>query len=163
MERAGMMTKIDASQPAETIREEIAEMLAGSSEMNAEEWAIHDYEDFGDLRLSEFEDIDRIAETAFLMTEYGPIFASLLAYLGGTSCLDDARRHMDDGYRGEYDSLADYVEQFVEDCYADVIKDLPDFIRYHIDYEGIARDMELNGEVFTLVCGGKVHVFDALL
>ncbi|MCX5644494.1 MAG: antirestriction protein ArdA [Phycisphaerae bacterium] len=73
---------IDADQPAETIREQIAQMLAESKEPIAEEWTIHDYENFGDLRLSEFEDIDRIAETAYLMTEHGSVFASLLAYLG---------------------------------------------------------------------------------
>ena len=40
---------IDADQPAEAIREQIVEMLAESNEPIAEEWAIHDYENFGDL------------------------------------------------------------------------------------------------------------------
>ena len=34
---------IDASQPADAIREEIALMLAESKEPIAKEWAIHDY------------------------------------------------------------------------------------------------------------------------
>jgi hypothetical protein len=33
--------------------------------------------------------------------------------------------------------------------------------QYHIDYEGFARDMELGGDVFTLECEGKIHVFYA--
>ena len=40
----------------------------------------------------------------------------------------------------------DYAEQFIDDCYSDSLKDLPEFIRFHIDYEGIGRDMELGGE-----------------
>jgi antirestriction protein len=68
---------------------------------------------------------------------------------------------MEEGYRGEFDSLTDYAEELIEDCYSDVLKNLPDFIRYHIDFEGIARDMELNGDVLMFECEGKVHVFDA--
>jgi antirestriction protein len=152
---------IDADQPAEAIREQIALMLAESKEPVAEEWAIHDYENFGGLGLSESEDIDRIAEVALLITEHGPVFASLLGYLGGTSSVDEARRYMEEGYRGAFDSLADYARELLEECYGDVLKGLPDFIQYHIDYEGIARDMDLNGDVFSFQCEGKTHVFEA--
>jgi len=104
---------IDADQPADTIREQITQMLAESREPVAEEWAIHDYENFGSLSLSECEDIDRIAEVALLITEHGPLFVSLLGYLGGTSSIDDARRYMEEGYRGAFDSLADYAQELV--------------------------------------------------
>jgi antirestriction protein len=152
---------IDADQPAEAIREQIALMLAESKEPIAEEWAIHDYENFGGLTLSEYEDIDKVAEVAFLIAEHGSVSASLLGYLGGTSSVGEARRYMEEGYRGEFDSLADYAQELIEDCYSDALKDLPDFIRYHIDYDGIAHDMELNGDIFTFESGRRVHVFDA--
>jgi antirestriction protein len=152
---------IDANQPAEAIRDEIAQMLAESKEPRAEEWAIHDHEYFGDLQLSEYEGIDQVAEAAFQIAEHGPIFASLLSYVGGTSCMDEALRYMEEAYCGEYDCLTDYAEQFIDECYADLLKALPEFIRYHIDHEGIARDMELGGDVFSLECEGKVHVFYA--
>jgi len=48
---------IDATQGESAIRDEIQEMLSESPEPNAEEWAIHDYEGFGQIRLSESEDI----------------------------------------------------------------------------------------------------------
>jgi antirestriction protein len=152
---------IDANQPAEAIHEQIRQMLAESKEPIAEEWAIHDYENFGDLNLSEFEDIDRVAEVASLIRKHGPVFASLLGYLGGTSSVEEACRYMADGYRGPFESLTEYAEQMTEYCYSDVLRDLPEFIHYHIDYEGIGRDMELGGDVFTFECDGKVHVFDA--
>jgi len=152
---------IDANQPADAIREEIALMLAESKEPIAEDYAIHDYECFGDLRLSEYEGVDQVAEVAFQLTEHGPVFASLLNYVGGTSYIDEAVRYIEEAYCGEYDSLTDYAEQFIDDCYSDSLKDLPEFIRYHIDYEGIGREMEICGDVFTLECEGKVHVFYA--
>jgi antirestriction protein len=152
---------IDADQGADAIRDEIAQMLAESEEPIAEEWAIHDYEGFGELGLSEYEDIDKVAELAFLIKEHGPLFAALASYFGGTSGIDDARRYMEEGYRGAYDSLEDYAQELTEECYGDVLKGLPDFIRYNIDWEGIARDMDLNGDVITFRHDHKTHVFDA--
>lgn len=154
---------IDACQPIEAIWKQVSEMLAESAQSVAEEWAIHDYENFGGLRLSEFEDLEKVADVARLIAEHGPVFAELVGYLGGVTNLEEARRHMDEGYRGAFDSLADYAQELLEDCFAPVLKGLPDIISYHIDYEGIGRDMELGGDVFTLVCEGKVHVFDAQL
>ena len=152
---------IDADQGADAIRDQIAQMLAESKEPIAEEWAIHDYDNFAGLSLSEYEDIDKVAEVAFLIARYGPVFASLVSYLGGTSSIDEARRYMEDGYRGEFDSLEDYAEQILEEYYGDVLKGLPSFIRYHIDLKGIANDMQLEGSVFTFEHDGKTHIFDA--
>jgi len=152
---------IDADQSAHAIREQIGQMLAESKEPIAEEWAIHDYDNFAGLKLSEYEDIDKVAEVAFLIKEHGPLFAALASYFGGTDGIDDARRYMEEGYRGEWDSLEDYAAELAEDCYGDVLKALPDFIRYNIDWEAIARDMDLNGDVITFELDGKTHVFDA--
>lgn len=151
---------VDANQSVECIREQISEMLRESAEPIAEEWAIHDYEHFGELRLSEFEDLERVSELARLMDEYGPVFAGLANHFGGTSNIAEARRLMEEGYRGAFDSVADYAEESVTDCYADVLNKLPGFIRYHIDFEGIAEDFEMGGDIFTISCGGKIHVFD---
>lgn len=152
---------IDASQPVDEIRNEIAGLLAESKQPIAEDWAIHDYDNFGSLRLSEFEDLEHVATVARLIVEHGPLFAELVNHLGDVSNVDEARRYMEEAYRGAFDDLAHYAADLVEDCYADVLKSLPDFIRYHIDYDGIGRDLELGGDVFTVNCDGKVHVFDA--
>lgn len=154
---------IDASEPIETVREEIARLLARSPEPIAEEWAIHDYENFGGLRLSEFEDLERVAEVARLIVEHGPVFAQLVNHFGGLCGIDEARQSMEEGYWGAFDRLADYAQELIEDCYASELKRLPDFICYRIDYEGIGDDLELGGDIVTIACGGKVHVFDAHL
>ena len=152
---------IDADQSADEIRKEIAELLAKSKQPIAEEWAIHDYDNFGSLQLYEFEDLERVAEVARLIVEHGPLFAELVNHLGDMSNVDEARRYMEEAYRGAFDSLGDYAAGLIEDCYADVLKSLPDFIRHHIDCDGIGRDLELGGDVFTVSCDGHVHVFDA--
>ena len=44
--------------------------------------------------------------------------------------------------------IADYAYELVEDVYS--LDQLPDLIRNHIDYDSIARDLELNSEVTEL-------------
>jgi antirestriction protein len=150
---------IYADEGAEEILRQVTEMLADSGEEIAEEWAIHDYEGFGSLRLSEHEDLDKVAQLGALIAEHGELFASLTANFGGTDGIEQAQRYMDEGYCGDFDSLEDYAREFVEECYGAEIEKLPEFIRYHIDFEGIARDMELNGDVFTIEHDHRVHVF----
>lgn len=150
---------IDADQDPEAIHAEIQAMLAKSKEPPAEEWAIHDCEGFGEYSLREFESIDAVAEMARLIAEHGEVFAGLLSHFGGD--MKDAKRWMEDGYRGEWDSLIEYVENFLDDVYGGELKGLPNIIRHHIDYEGIAHDFEVSGDIFTIECERKVHVFDS--
>jgi antirestriction protein len=150
---------IDAVQSPDAIRKEIAEILAQSKEPIAEEWAIHADSGFGTAGIGEYESIEHVSEFAHLIVEHGELFAELVSHLGGASNLAEAKRYMEEGYSGEFESVEDYAQQFVEDCYGDAVAKLPDFLRYHIDYEGVARDMELGGDIFTIRHRGSVHVF----
>lgn len=59
---------IDVDQSVDEIYDQIKTMLVGSSIENAEEWAIHDYEGFGAIRLGEYEDLETIVNyTEFIM------------------------------------------------------------------------------------------------
>jgi len=73
--------------------------------------------------------------------------ASAIGYLLDIMHLDEAikRRDEDILHRG---SLADYAFELVEDICS--LDQLPDLIRNHIDYDSIARDLELNSEVTEL-------------
>ncbi|PLX39574.1 MAG: hypothetical protein C0606_03485 [Hyphomicrobiales bacterium] len=42
-------------------------------------------------------------------------------------------------------SAVDYARELVEDCY-----DIPEPLRFYIDYDALARDMRLNGEINVL-------------
>jgi antirestriction protein len=152
---------IDAAQPVECIQRAISEMLAQSREPFAEEWAIHDYDNFYGLELSEWEDLEKVSEAAILIEEHGALFAALVQNFGGLSGLDEAREYIEHGYCGEFDDLGWYAAQLGNDLYHAELEALPDFIRNHIDWDAIGRDIELAGDVFTIELGGMVHVFDS--
>jgi antirestriction protein len=54
-------------------------MLAESPEAIAEEFAIHDYDDFGGIRLGEWEDVDHVCELATALVAHGLAFAAWYA------------------------------------------------------------------------------------
>lgn len=155
-------TWIDATIGADAIQHEIQAMLATSKEPAPEEWAIHDYENFGPLRLSEYESIERVADIAENIKEKGPAFAAWLDYTG----LDQEDWHyFDDAYLGEYDSLDAYAEQVTDGLGYDRILDdaIPESIRTYVklDTHAMAQDLEASGEVFTVESDSGVYVFSS--
>lgn len=144
---------IDAAQEAWTIYDAVRVMLSASPIEGAEEWAIHDYEGFGGVRIEEYASFDRVSELAAFLAEHGGIGAALLDYYGGD--LAEAREALEDRHLGEYASLADYMQDMTEESTA-----IPNSLRYYIDWQAMARDAELNGDLFTVSTSWDVvHVF----
>lgn len=150
---------IDADQAPEDLHAEIQDMLRQSQEPDAEEWAIHDYEGFGDMTLSESESIRQLSEAAALIEEHGPLAGDLMGYFGGASGIDDARTYLEDHYCGVFDSLTDYAYQFIQECYAEGLERMGDFLSGYLDYQAIGRDFEMSGNIITFVRDGDLHVF----
>lgn len=144
---------------ADDIRRQIAEMLAESTEPIAEEWAIHDYEGFAPLRLSEWHNLDNLAAIAKGFEEHGEIFLHVLDYVGDVNDIEEANRHLTEQYCGEFESLEHWVEEFMQDNYGHSLNALPSVLQSCIDWERVAREFELGGDVFTLEVGRTVHVF----
>ncbi len=141
---------IDADRDADSIREEIAAMLAQSTQYPAEEWAIHEHE--GLPGVQEYTDIDTIAAMAEFIGEHGELGYGLLDHYCGD--LEDAQRAID-SYLGEYPDLESYCQEFTEETV-----EIPDSLKYYIDYESMARDWQLGGDVFTIDAGnGNVYIF----
>ncbi len=144
---------VDATGDLDEIWNAVNAMLKANPEPDAEEWAIHDYEGFRDYRLSEWEGFERVQEIAQFIEDYPAIGAELLSHFGGE--LDDARKAAEENYSGCYTSLADYAEELTEDT-----SQIPENLAYYIDYERMGRDMELGGDIFTIVTAhDEVHVF----
>lgn len=143
---------IDATTPEE-IRDAVRAMLADSPEAGAEEWAIHDYEGFEGVSLSEYASFETVCDLADFIAEHGELGAKLMSHFGND--LAEARAAFED-YAGAYRSAADFAEQLHEDTGTEI----PESLRYYIDWQALARDMALNGEIMVLQTGfDEVHIF----
>ncbi len=144
---------IDATQGAWGIWEDIQKMLVASPIPEAEEHAIHDYEGFEGARISEYTDIETVAKLAEFITEHGALGGAVLEYYNND--LDEANEALTERYLGQYTSLADYVQEMTEDSMT-----IPQTLQYYIDWPAMARDAEINGDLFTISTAyNEVHVF----
>jgi antirestriction protein len=161
---------VDADQCADSIRSEIAAMLresqfpnvevdcpecdgAGCEECrqfgkvpSAEEWAVHDFEGFGEIDLGEHPDLDEVAALAEAIEEHGEPFLAWAANASDNRDPDDFQDH----FSGEWDDLETYVEDFWEQsgwkpedghCWWHPTR--------YVNWEAMARDLELSGDVWT--------------
>ena len=143
---------INATTPDE-IRNEVRAMLAASPIPDAEEYAIHDYEGFEGANLSEYASFEMVCELADFIDEHGELGGKVLEYFGED--LTEARAAFDE-YAGEYRSAAEFAEQLHED----IGTQIPESLSYYIDWQAVARDMALNGEILVFQTSfDEVHVF----
>lgn len=143
---------IDAAREPEDIQADINAILDSSREPSAEEWAIHDYEQFGRWKVGEYDSVEQISRIARNIAEHGYAYSAWADVFDG----DDASKDIDsfhEAYLGHYDSVTDYVEQMADDLgYEAELAKLPEHLQgyAHIDYTAIARDMELSGDIVAV-------------
>ena len=148
---------IDADQDVDAVWAEIEAMLAASPEPGAEEWAIHDYEGFGPLRLSEYESIERVVAIARGIAEHGPAFAAWMDYDNSRDPTDVTA--FEDAYRGEWPSLRDYAEDWAESTGLDDLAEKCGSPYIHVDIDLLERDLEIEMTVVDTPDHG-VWLFD---
>ena len=144
-------TWIDATQSADEIHKDIQAMLKASPIENAEKFAIHDYEGFEGVSISEYSGIEEVAELAEFIEEHGTLGGELIVHFND---LDHARETIEGHYHGEYSSLADFAQELTEET-----TQIPDNLEYYIDYEAMARDLEINDVLAIETSHNEVHVF----
>ncbi len=146
---------IDADKDADAIHADIAQMLAESpTDKSAEEWAIHDYEGFHGITISESEDIETVAELARLLAEHGEAYAAYVSCFGAHYATPDG---FEERYLGQHDSEEEYAAEYVEST--GILSDMPDNLRCDFDYGAFARDMFINDVASVEADGGGIHVF----
>ncbi|WP_421874701.1 antirestriction protein ArdA [Mycolicibacterium wolinskyi] len=155
---------IDAARDPDEIYSDINAILASSREPDAEEWAIHDYEQFGTWKVGEYETVEQVSRVAKGIVEHGYAYSAWANVFDvDDTGADDASFH--ESYLGHYDSITAYVEQMVGDLgYEEELDKLPEHLRsfVRIDYAAIARDMEASGEIATVSAPqGGLWVFRA--
>lgn len=144
---------IDATDRLDDIQEQVNDMLAQSPVEDAEEHAVHDYEGFGGYAPGEYESFATIHEVAWFIRDYPSLAGDLLNQFNGN--VEEARTAMDDQYHGCYRSLADFAQDLTEDT-----TQIPESLKFYIDYDRMGRDMEMSGDIFTIETGfEKVHIF----
>ena len=68
--------------------------------------------------------------------------------------MDDAKAAIEDRYAGEYRSVADFAEELTEQTVT-----IPESLQFYIDYQRMARDMEIN-DILAIETGfEEIHIF----
>lgn len=145
---------IDATQDIVDIWQAVRDMLKASPlDEVAEEWAIHDYMNFGPVQISEYQSFESAHELAVFIEEHGEFGAAVLENFHGD--VEQATKALEEDYAGEYQNLADFAQELTEET-----NDIPEALAHYIDYEAMGRDFELGGDVFTIETGyQEVHIF----
>lgn len=162
---------IDARQDADVIEADVRAMLAEIPDdvtLRAgylphdwptirEEWAIHYYEGFGEIKLSEYESLENVSALAQLLEEHGSAFAAWWAN-DSSYDLDDAEYAFTEQYQGEWDSLEDYAREWLKDTGA--FSEMTELAERYFNLEVYARDLQYSGDVWTADAGGgAIYVF----
>lgn len=142
---------IDAHQDVDDLYAAIKKILVSSPVPEAEEWAIHDYEGFGDVCINEYTGLETVAALAGFVVEHDEFGAAVLNHTNGD--IEEAQRLLDECYHGEYDSEEDFAISFAEEMMT-----IPEHLAYYIDYEKMARDWFIS-DFFSVEINHKTHVF----
>jgi antirestriction protein len=134
------------------VEEQITVMLSKSPIEDAEEYAIQDYEGFGNVAIGEFFSIARVHSIALFLFENDEYGSLILSYCNED--IDEAQRMLSDCFLGQYDSVEDYAQAMLEDSI-----ELPANLAYYFDLERYARDLEMSGDIQTIECDNVVLIF----
>ncbi len=154
---------IDANQAPEELHAAAAAMLARSpSDPRAEEFAIHDFDNFGRYRVGEYDSLDWVSRVARGIDEHGPAFA---AWAELSDHDHETLDRFDDAYLGERDSLEAYAEELLTDLgYVETIeRAVPETLQPYvsIDFAAFADELRSNGSLTVIENDrGGVWVFE---
>lgn len=128
---------------------DLGELEAAAGRIRGD-WAIHDQDGFGPVRLDEHETLEHVAELAAGIDEHGAPFAAYVA--AGYEPAD-----FEEAYAGEWSTLAEFAEDLLEDI--GDLGQIPERLRGYFDFAKYARDLERGGDVFTEPAPGGVYVY----
>lgn len=97
--------------------------------------------------------LETVAQIAELLSQHGTLGAAVIEHYCGD--LDEAREALKDRHLGSYTCVADYMQEVTEETVQ-----VPQALRYYIDWQAMARDAELSGDLFIIQTGyEQTHVF----
>lgn len=141
---------VDATDEDE-VQDCIERVLRTSPVPGAEEHAFHDYDNFP-LEMGEHESVEKVAALGALLEEHGRELVAAV-YARGYRDGDAIEEVLTDKRLGVYDSLGDYAEAMNED------KEIPQELRMYVDWERMAEDWLMSGELFAVEIDDRLHLF----
>ena len=147
----GEWVDLDLIDTVEELQEAIDQILQDSPVEDDEEWACMDH-DLGGIAISEYEDLETVVNIAKGLREHESAFVAFYNCFCSTDLQEFEER-----YQGEYDTVEDYAEQFLEDTGA--IASIPENLRDYFDYEKYSHDLEISGDINAEYIDGKCHIF----
>lgn len=149
---------IDANQDVDALQVEISALLKASPELFAEEWAVHDYEGFGEIHLSEWPDLARVSALAGLLEEHGEAFSLWYCNQDSNNIdvdqLEDIFQEQNNGIFESKEAFADYILESTG-----MLDALPEWAKMYFNYEAYARDLELSGDYSFIRHASQIYVF----
>jgi antirestriction protein len=160
---------IDATQDTEDIQNDINWMLSWSPVRDfeyCEEWAIHDYNNFANIRLTEYESLSYISQIGQILSNADDkdLMGEWIDYaknLINNPDLDKIAEDLSSYYCGQWDSETDFIlkSEIIEDYFnwSQFEKDY-NFFSHHIDWDSMARELFMD-DFFTIEAKTGFYVF----
>ncbi len=116
------------------LQEQINKVLKSSPIEGAEEWAIHDYNDFPNL--GEYPGLDNIIKVQEAIDEHGADIVHGFLENWSIEDLD----HIGDAYYGHYDDFSSFAENLAHDTIEGLNEDTT--LSRYFDYDAFERDLK---------------------
>lgn len=155
----GVWIALDECTDLDNVTEQVATMLKESPAVArglsclAEEYAIHDYEDFEGYQVQEHTPLSEVVEIAAAIAEHGEPFAKFLNDHGHES-VEESVENFTDRLCGTWDSAGDFAWDDFESCSPEAYATatLCDWVRF--DPEAYVRAHEMDGYEFIETASG---------
>lgn len=156
---------IDANQEPEAIWQEINSMLANSPMPDAEEWAIHDYQNFGSISIDEYENIEELCQWVKLLTLHSNDRDAVAAYVDWAKNIG-LEEITSENFKSRYCGHWDNAEAFalrsdeIEERYNwSGLESQFYFWSTVIDWKKVGRELELSDEYYYIDASPGIYVF----
>lgn len=169
----GAWIDVGAGVDIDDVWEAVRAMLAASPEARdfpvggpAEEWAVHDYEDFPRAvatALGEYPSLMTVLAVGAFLAEHGDAGAAFLANDPSYVIGDHERGsvYMSEAFEGSYCGEWSNIEHYAYDLYDQLgyIDDADPLVPF-VDWEAVGRDLTMGGDYWTAATpDGGVYVF----
>jgi antirestriction protein len=150
---------INCDQDEAEIWQEIQRILKSSPITDAEEWAIHDYENWHSIRIEEYESIKNLAGLAKAIKEHGAAIAYFYGRADQTADIEEIIEEFGEKYIGCYESEEDFCRESLEDQGIIAAAEKAGLKEIYIDFEAMARDWFINDFYSEREEYEKIHIY----